>query len=347
MTTKQSTRVKPLAYVAHCPFMFNNYIFQVELAAPATRATFPGRQACTALPSAAGVSALVVRMSNPRAEGLNNANRFENDVAASWLIRQSVARAGLDPVVPAVYAWAPYRAGVVALAIAATAVAAEDGEKTDKEEEDERETETGFGWTIAEFKPGADLDAQFPTLAPDAAAAVLEELADLLVAVQRPELPAAARFGGLTIDARGRIVSGHMPLLKGGAWDTYADLWVARLEDRLAEADQRTLLQGWREGGPRDRIEAYIVAGGVQAMLEPVDTDAKGLIHGDLSKCWIPGPFARLTSNETISEQHSLRRRHPTHHWPARLRLGGRGAPRRRVRVKFSPFKFVSFDSSS
>ena len=107
--------------------MFNNYIFKVDLETPATPSSFPGGQACTTPPPATGVSTLVVRMSNARAEGLNNANRVENDVSASWLIRQSIAREGLDPVVPAVYAWAPYRAR-------ASAAAA-----TEEEEEEEEE----------------------------------------------------------------------------------------------------------------------------------------------------------------------------------------------------------------
>ncbi|KAK8094983.1 Protein kinase-like domain [Apiospora hydei] len=254
-----SAQVTPVAYVEHCPFMFNNYIFKVDLAAPATPSSFPGNQPCTTPPPPAGVSSLIVRMSNPLAEGLNNANRVENDVAASYLIRQSVTRAGLAPVVPAVFAWAPNRFPDVA-------------------------GEAGFGWTMAEFKPGADLDAQFPTLDRDAVNAVLEQLADLVVAVQRVDLPSgAARFGALTIDAQGAIVSGQMPLLKGGPWDTYAETWVAKLKDRLAESDQSSLLKGWRESGIRERIDKYISAGGVQLILEPVDNNQKILNHGDLT----------------------------------------------------------------
>jgi hypothetical protein len=37
---------------------------------------------------------------------MNDANRVENDVAAQHLVRQSMAQAGLAPLVPAIYAWA-------------------------------------------------------------------------------------------------------------------------------------------------------------------------------------------------------------------------------------------------
>ncbi|KAK8139513.1 phosphotransferase enzyme family protein [Apiospora sp. TS-2023a] len=211
------------------------------------------------MPPPHGVSSLVFRMSNPLAEGLNNANRVENDVAASYLIRQSVERAGLTPVVPAVYAWAPNRVPVVA-------------------------GEAGFGWTLGEFKPGDDLDVQFPALAPDAAAAVLEQLADLVVAVQRVELPVGVtKFGALTIDVNGNVVSGQMPLLKGGPWDTYADTWVAKLGERLAESDQSPLLKGWRDSGIRERINKYLSDGGVRKILETVELNQKVLNHGDLT----------------------------------------------------------------
>ncbi|KAK8081222.1 hypothetical protein PG996_000003 [Apiospora saccharicola] len=68
------------------PLMFNNYIFKVDLAAPASPAFFPDTQPCTISPPPDDLSELVLRMSNPLAEGLNNANRVENDVAAATAV---------------------------------------------------------------------------------------------------------------------------------------------------------------------------------------------------------------------------------------------------------------------
>ncbi|KAI0119265.1 phosphotransferase enzyme family-domain-containing protein [Daldinia grandis] len=75
----KSTQVTPIAYVEHCPFHFNNFIYKVELDAPVVPATFPQEQPYTSTPPAEGISTLAIHMSNPLAEGLNNANRVESD----------------------------------------------------------------------------------------------------------------------------------------------------------------------------------------------------------------------------------------------------------------------------
>ncbi|KAI9146891.1 hypothetical protein HJFPF1_13461 [Paramyrothecium foliicola] len=253
------TRITPIAYVEHCPFMFNNYIFKVDLASPAVPASFPQKQPCTTPPVATGAASLIVRMSNPLAEGLNNANRVENDVASSYLIRQSLGNVGLESLVPAVYAWARCRFPKIA-------------------------DESGFGWTISEFKTGSDLDGQFPSLSLDEAKGVLDQLADIFTAVQRTKMPPlATKFGALTINTNGDISNGQMPLLPGEPWDTYVDLWVAKLQAKLAESEQSSLLKGWGDGSVRDRIELFVKSDGVGKLLEPVDTNQRILNHGDLT----------------------------------------------------------------
>ncbi|KAI5927170.1 hypothetical protein F4810DRAFT_699354 [Camillea tinctor] len=256
----ESTKVTPIAYVEHCPFHFNNFIYKVDLASPATPATFSQTpQPCTVPPPAAGVSSLVVRMSNPKAEGLNNASRVENDVAAQHVARASVRAAGLPPLVPAVYAWTPCRYPDIP-------------------------DETGFGWTLGEFKEGADLDGQFSGLSLEDAKSVVEQLAAVFTAVQKAELPSTVtKFGALTLDAAGNIVSGQTPLLKGGPWDTYADFWVARLQAQLSESNGSSLLKGWADGGVRERIDTFMAGGGVQKILGSVDVNQKVLVHGDLT----------------------------------------------------------------
>lgn len=73
---------------------------------------------------------LVVRLSNTHAEGLNNANRVENEVASQYLVRQSLEKDNHPLVVPAVYAWGPCRF-------------------------EDQPDEAGFGWSILEFKQGS------------------------------------------------------------------------------------------------------------------------------------------------------------------------------------------------
>ncbi|KAI1415376.1 hypothetical protein F5Y13DRAFT_8456 [Hypoxylon sp. FL1857] len=255
----KSTLVTPIAYVEHCPFHFNNFIYKVDLEAPAVPATFPSRQPCTSAPPAEGVSTLVIRMSNPLAEGLNNANRVENDVAAQYLARQSIQAAGLPSVVPAAYAWAPCRYPDVP-------------------------DETGFGWTMTEFKAGSDLDAEFPSLGLDDAIGAIQQLARIFAAIQSAKIPeTVTKFGALTLDGQGVIISGQPPLLKAGPFDTYAELWVAKLQTQLSDADKSPLLKGWTEGGVREHIDKFIASGGVEEVLKDVDTNQRVLVHGDLT----------------------------------------------------------------
>lgn len=188
----QSTEITPVAYVDYVPFPFNNYIYKVNLAAPAVPGSFPCNQPCISLPPAEGVSTPIFRLSNPLAQGLNNANRVENDVIAQYLVQNSLEDRGLDSVVPAVYAWMPCKYPKIP-------------------------NETGFGWAISEFKTGTDLDGQFPSLSLEDGKNALEQIADILTTIQRVKLfSGVTNFGALTLSDRGVIVSGQMPLLKGG-----------------------------------------------------------------------------------------------------------------------------------
>lgn len=247
----------PLAYVEHCPFHFNNFIYKVVLDSPVLPTSFRKGQPGTSAPPPGGVSTLAIRLSNPRAEGLNNANRVENEVASLYLARQSLERSGVAPVVPAVYAWSPSKYHDVP-------------------------HEGGFGWIVTEFKQGSDLDAEFPNLSLEERVSVLGQIADVFGALQRTQIPeGATAFGALTF-LDGKIVSGQMPLLKGGPWGTYSALWVAKLQAQLEDSENSALLEGWRAGGIRDRLDRFL-ADGVDKLLEEVDVKQRVLVHGDLS----------------------------------------------------------------
>lgn len=232
---------------------------------------------------------IVVRLSNPRAEGLNNANRVENEVASQYLARQSLKKDNHPLVVPAVYAWGPCRF-------------------------EEQPDETGFGWSILEYKQGTELDAVFADLSSEEKGAVIQQIASSFVSIQKTPMPeSVTQFGALTFDESGQIVIGQMPLLSGGPWDTYSSLWTAKLKAQLHESDKSPLLQGWKDDGIRERLEAFLANGGVGQVLGSDEGGEKVLIHGDLSKSaltavpFVYRPCSLIASFHLSDEQHALR----------------------------------------
>jgi hypothetical protein len=244
-----------------CPFHFNNFIYKATLSSPATTGSSKllGKQPGTfALPKD-GTSVLVVRLSNPRAEGLNNANRVENEVASQYLARRLLQKENRPLIVPAIYAWGPSRF-------------------------DEEPDEAGFGWTILEFMYGSELDVVFPDLPLEEKALVVRQIVDSFVSIQKAPLPeSVTHFGGLTFDENGRIIIGQMALLSGGPWDTYSDLWTAKLMAQLHDSEKSPLLQGWKAGGISERLKSFLTNSGVGRVLGSDEGIGKVLIHGDLS----------------------------------------------------------------
>lgn len=192
---------------------------------------------------------------------MNNANRIQNEVAAQFLARQAVIDAGLKAVVPAVYAWSS-------------------GAWVRKE----ITSENDFAWTMLEVKAGVDFNEVFPELEMPKKEKALDQLAALVAILQQIKLPSGvSEFGALTIDEKGEIGSGQMALLKGGPWSTYAEVWAARLTAQLLDADGSALIDGWKNGDLRERLNAFTEGGGIGKMLNGVDLEQKGLVHGDLS----------------------------------------------------------------
>jgi hypothetical protein len=251
------SEITTLEYVDHCPFPFNNFLYKVQFTAPAKLGVFPSTPGADPVPEE-GVSTVVIRLSNPQATGLNNAHRIQNEVAAASLVRDALPR-HLKHLVPVVFAWQAYRPQV--------------------------EGEEGFGWTIAEFCNGVNLDSVLWGLDKDAQQDTITQVAELLGALQNVSLPPNLdRYGGLTFDNTGKIVIGQFPLLEGGPFDSYAEVWTARLRQQLQEADNSPLLGGWRGNGVKDRIEKFLAEDGLKQALSGVDVAAKALVHGDLSK---------------------------------------------------------------
>lgn len=208
---------------------------------------------------------LVLRLSNPQAMGLNHTNRVQNEVAAMSIARAGLRtyQPGLEVLVPGIYAWkAPSSS----------------------------EGTLGFGWILMEYKSGVSLDEHFPSLSTTKQKGVLEQIADVIVGIERSQLPLEVdQFGGLTIEKKGSIISGEMTILKGGPWKTYEAWWQDRLQDQLKSADKSPVIEGWRpDGDLRQHIEGFI-AHGLSSVLTRagVDSSKRVLIHGDFSKFFL------------------------------------------------------------
>ena len=259
MSHLQSFNISTLAYSEDCTWAFNNYLYKVELFTPASSSSFPGTQAGTIKAPPGGISALVMKLSNPAADGLNNANRIENDVAVQHLVRQSMRQAGLPPLVPAIYAWAP----------------ATTPDATDEE---------NFGWIMSELRDGVDLDSEFSSLELEVKEQVLEQIAAILGAIQAARLPpSVTKFGGLKFDSSRQIVCGEAPLWKGEPLGSYGEWRVAKLRTQLEQAAKSPVIQGWKKNGVNTRIAKFLTSGGPEKVLSGVDLHQKTLIHGDFS----------------------------------------------------------------
>jgi hypothetical protein len=252
----------------------------VKLATPALSSSFPGTQPGTTKAPSEGISVIVIKLSNPAATGVNNANRVQNDVAVQHLVRQSMAHAGLPELVPAIYAWMP-----------TTITDAWD--------------EKSFGWIISELTSGVDLDSEFSSLGMEDKEQVLEQMANILKAIQTAKLPeSAAKFGGLTFDSDGRIVNGQAPLRKAEPVDSYAEWRVGRLRGQLQDAAQSPVIQGWKSNGVGARIEKFLAADGPEKILKKVDLHQKSLVHGDFSTY---APFETMAVELTdISQRRTI-----------------------------------------
>lgn len=230
------------------------------------------------------MSLLIIKLSNPAAHDVNNANRVANDVAAQYLVRKSMAKAGLAPLVPNVYAWAP------------TATA----EVVDEEQ---------FGWIMSELRGGVDLDSEFSSLSLGDKKDVLKQMAVIFGAIQAASLPeGVTKFGGgLQFDSNGHIVGGEPPSAQDvKPAGSYAEWRASKLRSRIERAAESPIIGGWKSNGVATRIEAFLASGGPEKVLTGVDVHRKCLIHGDLSACSHP---LNLESSRLISrsdQQHAV-----------------------------------------
>ncbi|KAK1708260.1 hypothetical protein BDP67DRAFT_411225 [Colletotrichum lupini] len=266
--------ITPIDYDETAPFAYNNYIYKITLSAPLTPSSIPHerRRPYTQPPPGQGTSTVVMRIANPKAEGVVQDNRVENEVAAIHLAREGLGsyKPEIAGLVPALYDWRPHRPSEI--------TGTEAGVPGDG-------GSSSYGWSLMEFKKGVPLDTVFRDMNDGEKGDVLGQIADLVTGIQRVSLPMSVKsHGGLSIDEAGRIVGGAMTTVKGGPWERYSDFWKARLAIRLEDADASPALDGWRPNGVRERVDRFLESG-LERYLDGsgVDVGKLALIHGDLT----------------------------------------------------------------
>ncbi|KAK1594191.1 phosphotransferase enzyme family protein [Colletotrichum navitas] len=251
--------IATVEYEENCPFQYNNFIYKITLSTPATASSIPNPSPYTVAPPQEGVSTLIMRLANPKAEGIVHETRVENEVAAMHLARQgllSSAKPDTAALVPALYDW-----------------------------QSPNNCPSSFGWSLMEFKDGVPLDGVFRDMPIEDMKEVLGQIADIFTGIQKSPLPESIYgHGGMTIDGEGNIVSAQMTTLKGGPWESYSAFWKARLALRMEDAGVSPALDGWKPNGVRERIDKFLAVGLEKFLDESgVDVGRRNIIHGDLT----------------------------------------------------------------
>ncbi|KAJ0382096.1 hypothetical protein COL922a_013234, partial [Colletotrichum nupharicola] len=74
----EPTEITPVEYQEDVPFPYNNFIYKITLAKPATKDNFLHAGSYTTLPPEGGISTFVMRLANPKAMDIIQDNRVEN-----------------------------------------------------------------------------------------------------------------------------------------------------------------------------------------------------------------------------------------------------------------------------
>lgn len=96
-----------------------------------------------------------------------------------------------------------------------------------------------------EYMPDVMVDTKFAMLSLPGKKVVLGRMAEIVDAIQKYPLPNSIKaFGGLSFDKKWDIVSVQMILFKGGPFDSYEELYKARILEALREGDEKPVLKG-------------------------------------------------------------------------------------------------------
>ena len=205
------------------------------------------------VPIPAGTNALIMRLTNAAASGMNTANRVENEVAIMNIVSAALNRLGMN-IVPAIYGWG--------------SAAAKDSQ----------------GWILQQLMPGEQLDVGMKCMDLEGKNVIFAQLAKMLSAIQTCRLPGSIKhFGGLTYDAAGLHISAAMTSVNAGPWSSYEESWRDRLRVGLEKAEANQFIKGWRANGVRARFDAFVENGVAAQCLSLASKDEKVVVHADFS----------------------------------------------------------------
>jgi len=267
-TGQENADIVPVQYDPESPFKYNNFVYRVTLRSPisADHATSgdalqPG---CVAIPE--GTKELILRLTNPATEGMNMANRVENEVAIISLA--SAALGHLQPhVVPRVYGWGS--AG---------------GESS--------AAKPAQGWILQELMPGSPLVDLFDNIQLDQKKKIFAQMATLLKGLQSYKLPESITgFGGVTFDDTGRVVSAPMPTVGAGPWPSYEAHFKGRLEVALMKATDNKDIKGWEANGLRERLDKFVAEGVPKQFGDLSSKEERVVTHADFSMVYWTDPL--------------------------------------------------------
>lgn len=253
------TKITPIQYDPDCPFTYNNFVYRLSLptdslsdlgdADGGRKVKQPG---CLPIPT--GTKELILRLSNPDAQGMHHETRVQNEVGI--LALASAALRHIKPtIVPRVFGWGGA-------------------------------SREHLGWILQELMPGAPLLEAFNETMPfDQKKGVLAQMAGLLKALQDYPLPESIEgWGGVTYDPSGAIVSAPMISVGAGPWSSLEDSFRGRLKAALAKADSNPYIQGWRLNSVRERVDAFIENGLPAQFSDLTSKQDKAIIHADFSE---------------------------------------------------------------
>ena len=230
------------------------YVVQVDLG-PSHLASPAQRQPGTH-PIPPGIDTFIIRLPNP-VSGYNDSIRVENEVAALSLAREAL-QAKFPALVPRVFGWGS--------------------------------GQLGQGWILEEHMAGSPLLDDFGEMTDEDKANILGQMADVLVTLQRYQLPSTVRdFGGLGFGPSGEYNSAPISILNAGPFATYGDLVKATIQSKLVKADSDPQVQGWQANGIRARLDKFI-ADGLHSALDDLGNFPKVLVHADFSTSRHPWP---------------------------------------------------------
>jgi hypothetical protein len=175
--------------------------------------------------------------------------RVENEVAAITLMHRALADLTYRPV-PRMYAW-------------------------------DTCSSVGPGWIAEEYINGEKLSLHLPDVSVDKKTLILDQVAELFGMIQAFD-PEVDGFGGLGFDGDGRVGAQKSSLWSVGPFLNYASMYQGIFKRQLELAATTPFIDGWNEGGLKERLHHFNESGGLKSLKSPFKSMRFTPVHGDI-----------------------------------------------------------------